>query len=286
MESSDPEQGGVMSEFEEFEPQATQPEEFSRRRLRRGVYLLPVLFTLGNLLCGYYAIMVTLKGGFESFDAAAIAIAVAALLDTIDGRIARATGTATEFGKQFDSLADVISFGIAPAFLAFAWGARGVLASDIPQARHIYQLGWLVSSAFLICSAWRLARFNVQGLAPGHGSRYFAGLPTTPAACMIAATVHALKSPLEDWRFILVWFGVVAGLAALMASTVRYYSFKEVNWRGRQPSLVVVLVGLVALAMWSYSEIMLLVVVGGYVLSGISLHLGRVVRHRLVSRPA
>jgi CDP-diacylglycerol---serine O-phosphatidyltransferase len=258
----------------------------SNHRLRRGVYLLPSLFTVANLLCGYYALMATFRGGSEDLDNAAKAIGLAILFDTLDGRIARATKTSSEFGKQFDSLADVISFGIAPAFLAYAWGLRGLLGYDGDVARQLYQVGWLVAFGFVICCAWRLARFNIQGMAPDHGARYFVGLPTPAAAAMIAATVHAAKLPLDSLVASSLWLGMVAALAGLMASTIRYYSFKDIAWTRRQPSLVVVAIGLLALGIWMYSEQVLLLMATLYVSSGAVVHLVRMVRHRWASRPA
>ena len=254
-------------------------------RFRRGIYLLPSVFTMANMLCGYYAILNTLKGGAVDLDFAARACGVAIVFDSMDGFLARATGTASEFGKQLDSLADVISFGVAPAFLAFAWGVRGMLQSDAGPARHVYELGWWVSFAFVICCAWRLARFNIHGMAPG-GSRYFVGLPTPAAAAMIAATVHAWRTPLSDWRWSLVWLAAVGSLAALMTSTVRYYSFKDIPWTRRQPSLAFVLVALLGAAIYQFSEEVLFLLAGIYAALGITLHVVRMLRHRLVSRPA
>lgn len=271
----------IFEENEQSDPGTLRPRN---HRLRRGVYLLPGSLTVGNLLCGYYAVLATLKGGVGDLDNAARAIGFAVLFDALDGWVARATRTSTEFGKQFDSLADVISFGIAPAFLAFAWGIRGLLQSDSEPARHVYQLGWLVSFAFVICCAWRLARFNIHGMAPG-GSRYFVGMPTPAAAGMIAAMVHAWKRPLEDWRWSLGWLALVAALAILMASTVRYFSLKGMEWQRRQHSLAIVLVGLLVTAIWQYSEEVLLLIASGYAVSGVTLHLVRAVRHRLATRP-
>lgn len=272
--------------------------ELQNHRLRRGIYLLPSFFTVLNLLCGYYAILATLRGTITDLDNAARAIGFAILFDALDGRVARATGTNTEFGKQFDSLADVISFGIAPAFLAFAWGVRGMLSSEAAQARHVYQLGWLVTFAFVICCAWRLARFNIQGMAPAEGpaagaphsvGRYFAGLPTPAGAGMIAAVVHAVKFPVTEWIYSILWLGLVASLAALMASTIRYYSFKDIQWHRRQPSLVVVLIGLLLWSIVVYSEQVLLLIASVYAISGVSLQVVRALRHRLsatADRPA
>ncbi len=275
--------------MEMFEPETESGAPIGRprnQRMRRGVYILPSVLTVGNLFCGYYAILATLRGNISDMDNAARAIGVAILFDSLDGRVARATGTNSEFGKQFDSLADVISFGIAPAFLAFAWGVRGVLAGDAPQARHIYQLGWLVSFVFVICCAWRLARFNIHGMAPG-GSRFFVGMPTPAAAGMIAAMVHAVMWPIEDWRLALLWQVLVLALAVLMSSTIRYYSFKDINMARRQPSLTVVAVAALLAAIWVYSEITLLLIAGLYTLSGLTIQLVRLVRHHhTASHPA
>ena len=255
-------------------------------RLRRGIFLLPSAFTVANLLCGFYAILATLKGGTADLDNAARAIGLAILFDAFDGFVARATKTNTEFGKQFDSLADMVSFGIAPSILAFTWGVQVLLAEDIPEAKHISQLAWLVSLAFVICTAWRLARFNVQGMAPIGGLRYFVGMPCPAAAGMIAATVHAWKYPIDDWRWSLAWLALVLGLAALMASGVRYPSFKELPLAKRQHSLMIIVVALLVWSIVVYSEIVLLLIASGYLVTGLTLHVVRLVRHRLVSRPA
>jgi CDP-diacylglycerol--serine O-phosphatidyltransferase len=258
----------------------------ANHRRRRGIFLLPGMLTVANMLCGYYAILAVLSGSVSNLDNASRAIGLAILFDSFDGFVARATRTSSEFGKQFDSLADVISFGIAPAFLAFAWGVRGVTPPSAGVAEHIRSMGWWVSFAFVLCAAWRLARFNVHGMAPG-GMRYFVGMPTPAAAGMIAAVVHAWKDPLEDWRWSLGWLALVVALAALMTSAVRHYSFKDLPWTRRLPSLTVVLVGL--LVVWSivvYSEVALFLIATSYALSGITLHVIRLVRHRLASHPA
>ena len=124
-------------------------------RLRRGVYLLPSAFTVGNLLCGFYAVLATVKGEIVDLDYAARAIGFAIVFDAFDGFVARATSTNTEFGKQLDSLADMVSFGIAPAILAYTWGVRTIAQSDIPEARHIYDSGMACQFSFrpLLCLA-------------------------------------------------------------------------------------------------------------------------------------
>jgi CDP-diacylglycerol---serine O-phosphatidyltransferase len=265
-------------------------EEGPRRTLgqrgrRRGVYLLSTLLTVANLLCGYYAILATLEGQFSDFDNAARAIGIAILFDSLDGRVARATGTTSEFGKQFDSLADIISFGIAPAFLAYAWGVRAMVLGGAPGTAHLIQLGWLVGFFYLACCAWRLARFNIQGMAPG-SNRFFAGMPTPAAAGMIAATVHFSPTPVSDARFSVLWLLMIFVLGVLMSSTVRHYSFKDIQWTRRQPSLAVVVVALLIGAVVYFSGPTLLLIAGVYSLHGITLQLVRVVRRRVASRHA
>lgn len=246
---------------------------------RRGIFLLPGLFTVGNLFCGYYSILATLLGRPEDLDHAALAIGFAFVFDGIDGRVARLTKTNSAFGKEFDSLADVVSFGIAPAFLAYAWGVRGLAASDLAQIFHLHQLGWLISFLFVVCCAWRLARFNIHGMAPG-GSRYFVGLPTPMAGCMIAATVYAASSPVQSSLISVCFLVLVFALAVLMTSTVRYYSFKDVGWGKRQSSLAVVLIALLFGAIFAYSRILLVTLASVYVLHGPALHVVRNLRRR------
>ncbi len=274
-----------MSDFEQHElgfPGMRKPN----LKLRRGIYLLPSSMTVANMLCGFYAIMSTLKGGGADFDNAARAIGLAIIFDSFDGFVARATGTSSEFGKQFDSLADMVSFGIAPGVLAYTWGVQGILESQFLDIRRLHQIGWWVALTFVICCAWRLARFNIQGMAPGSGSRFFVGLPCPAAAGLIAATVHAIKSPIADWRWSVFWMVVVVADAALMSSTVRYRSFKDVPMARRQPSLIIVLIGLLVWLTVLYSEILLMLIATTYVAVGVAFQLVRVFRHRPVSEPA
>jgi CDP-diacylglycerol--serine O-phosphatidyltransferase len=230
-------------------------------------------------------VLATLEGTPSDLDNAARAIGVAILFDSVDGRVARAMGTTSEFGKQFDSLADVISFGIAPALLAYVWGVRSMASIEAPQALHLVQLGWLVGFFFAVCCAWRLARFNIQGMAPG-GGRFFVGMPTPAAAGMIAAVVHFVVYPIEDVKISLLWLALVVALGVLMSSTLRYYSFKDIQWTKRQPSLAVVLMALLVGAVVYLSRPMLLMVAGAYTLHGVVIQVVRTVRHRLASRPA
>ena len=276
---SDPEQ----PEFASRVPRIRNP------KLRRGIFLIPSLFTVGNLLCGYYACVSTLLGTVQQtdpFDHASKAIGLAILFDSLDGRVARLTGTNTEFGEQFDSLADVVSFGIAPALLAYSWGVRNLPGLDsVPGIQQIAHFGWWFCLAFVVCCAWRLARFNVQGMAPG-GSKYFIGMPTPAAAGMIAATVHAFKAPIQDRWWSIAWIFLTLVLAALMTSTVRFYSFKDLPWTRKQPSLTIVLLALLGAAIWRWSEEVLLLIAGVYTAVGVTLHVVRLLRHRLVSRTA
>ena len=282
------------------EHQLAQPEapEFSLRgkrirnpKLRRGIFLLPSLFTVGNLLCGYYACVAVATSlgpdhSGDPFDRAAKAIGLAMVFDALDGRVARLTGTNTEFGVQFDSLADVVTFGIAPSLLAVTWGVRNPAGLDASQgAQQIAHLGWWFCLAFAVCCAWRLARFNVQGMASG-GSKYFVGMPTPAAAGMIAATVHAFKEPIQDWRWSIAWIVLVLTLAGLMTSTIRFYSFKDLPWTRKQPSLAIVMIALLGAAMWRWSEEVLLLLAATYTAAGVTLHIVRLLRHRLVSRTA
>jgi CDP-diacylglycerol--serine O-phosphatidyltransferase len=274
-----------MSEFEQQElgfPGSRRPN----LKLRRGIYLLPSMMTVANMLCGFYAIMSTLKGGGTDLDNAARAIGLAILFDSLDGFVARATGTSSEFGKQFDSLADMVSFGIAPAVLAFTWGVRGILETEALDIRRIHEIGWWVALVFVICCAWRLARFNIQGMAPGTGSKHFVGLPCPAAAGLIAATVHLIKSPIEDWRWAIFWMLIVVGDAALMSSRIRYRSFKDIPIARRQPSLLIILIGLLIWLIALNSEVVLMLMATIFVASGLMLHVVKMVRHRLVSQPA
>ena len=254
-------------------------------KLRRGIYLLPSLFTAANLLCGYYAIVASLIGGIEDFDRAAKAIGFAILFDSLDGRVARLTGTGTQFGVQFDSLADVVSFGIAPAILAYAWGFHSLPDQALQGVQQLGEFAWVTCLVFLICCAWRLARFNVQGMAPG-GSKFFVGMPTPAAAGVVAAIVHGFKAPLHERDWAIAWFLIPLCLGLLMTSTIRYYSFKDIPWTRKQPSLSVVLLCVVVAVIWRYSEYALILLSCTYAVAGLALHVVRLLRHRAFSRTA
>ena len=265
---------------------------FRNLKRRRGIFLLPAVMTSANLLCGYYAVVASLIGAPEDLNRAAKAIGLAILFDSLDGRLARMTGTTTEFGMQFDSLADVVSFGIAPSILAYAWGYRSVTSLAGEGLHQLGQFAWVCCLAFLICCAWRLARFNVQGMAPG-SSKYFVGMPTPAAAGVIASIVHAFRiggpmpiGPIQNGWWAISWFILAAALGGLMTSTIRYYSFKDIPWARKQTSLAIVLVCLVVGVILRYSEYALMIFACTYALVGVILHLIRFFRHRLVSRTA
>jgi len=249
---------------------------------RRGIFLIPSLFTVANLLCGYYAVVASLMGGIDNFDKAAKAIGFAILFDSLDGRLARLLKANTDFGVQFDSLADVVSFGIAPAILAYAWGVMDLPRDGSVAFQQMREFAWVCCLAFLICCAWRLARFNVQGMAPG-GSKYFIGMPTPAAAGLIAATVHAMPTPIEDWRWSVVWMLVVIADAALMSSTVRYRSFKDIPMLARQRGKLIILLALLIWLIFAYSQVTLMVIATAFVASGVTLHFVRMARHYLVA---
>jgi CDP-diacylglycerol--serine O-phosphatidyltransferase len=193
------------------------------------VYLLPSLFTVANLFCGYACVVYAMRGEYET---AAPFIGFAIALDMLDGRIARLTGTSTDFGLQFDSLADVISFGIAPAILAFGWGLA-------PLGR----LGWAAGFVFVTAAAMRLARFNIQS-AGGGDKRYFVGMPSPAAAAIPASTVFFNPAGLSDYRDALAALAMVLVPAVLMVSTIRFRSFKTIELQTRRPYSVLLLMAI------------------------------------------
>jgi CDP-diacylglycerol--serine O-phosphatidyltransferase len=223
-----------------------------RRRFRRGVYLLPSLFTLGNMFCGYACVVYALRGDYAT---AAPFIGFAILLDMLDGRIARLTGSASAFGLEFDSLADVISFGIAPAILVFAWGLS-------PLGR----IGWAAGFLYLTGAAMRLARFNIQS-AQGADKRYFAGLPSPAAAALPAATVFAFPAGLTDYRQALPALAVMVVPALLMVSTVRFRSFKTIDLQARRPYTILFLIAVALVLVTVHPRYVLLAAAYAYILS-------------------
>ena len=284
-----------MDELEQHEIafEGERPRTKARARLRRGIFLLPAMMTTANLLCGYYAVVASIVGTPDDFNHAAKAIGIAIVFDSLDGRVARMTGTNTEFGVQFDSLADVVSFGVAPAVLAYAWGVRGVMNLASEPLRQLGHFGWLCCLAFLICCAWRLARFNVQGMAPG-GSKYFVGMPTPAAAGVIASIVHGFRKdgplgiggPILDWHWSVALLLLAVALAGLMTSKIRFYSFKDLPWGKKQPGFLILLLAIFGAVIWNFSELALLILALTYALTAVILHVVRFTRQRMVSRTA
>src|SRR3989454_4102058 len=214
-------------EFSEI-PRRRQ-EDRPPRKLRKGMYILPSLFTTANIAAGYYAILQVTHGNFTDFwhfDNAAKAIGFAVLFDGLDGRIARMTKTSSDFGRELDSLADVITFGLAPALLAWMWGFRLLPSlSNAELHTKLLQLGAISSFLFLIAGTSRLARFNItvnpQPSNPGRpGKKYFVGMPIPASAGVVAAMVHFSDGePVSSWWMALTWLLVVVALAYLMVST-------------------------------------------------------------------
>lgn len=242
------------------------------------MYLLPSLFTALNIAAGYFAITQSLQGSTlepHHFDYAAIAIGFAFAFDGLDGRIARMTNTSSAFGKELDSLADVITFGVAPSILAFSWGFRMLPVTMDPMLREkLIQLGGFVCFLFLICGASRLARFNISHdpvpKNPGRPDRkYFVGMPIPAAAGVIVAVVHGFQGhPFNAWTAIL-WMLLVGLLGFLMVSTWRFWSGKEINLANRHPFQLVVLIGLAIALLVYFSRVTLLLMALAYMFSGI-----------------
>ncbi len=300
------------------------------RRSRKAVYVLPSLLTTANIFCGFYSIMESLRaisglglGAFagdswaggdttgasilvatEHFDRAAITIGFAALFDLLDGRVARLTNTTSEFGIELDSIADVVSFGLAPAVLAFAWGY-----GQVPDLRNV---GWAASFLFLICGALRLARFNVQARQtkpnqppknPKVDKKAFVGLPIPFGAAMIASLIHFSPRPISYVDFVrlpptsqtlpvnakvlaILFAALVIGLAFLMVSTLRYSSFKNVGTQNTNPRVLILALALAGLLIWFKSGPTLLIVSTVYVAHGIVSKLWSLVRvHRHTPPP-
>jgi CDP-diacylglycerol--serine O-phosphatidyltransferase len=277
-----------------------------RQRFRKGVFVIPSLLTTANIFCGFYSVMESLAGikelahvlapgaldvtmsfalsaATEHFDRAAIVIGFAALFDLLDGRVARMTNATSEFGLELDSIADVISFGVAPAVLAFAWGY-----GEVPD---LHNVGWAASFLFVICGALRLARFNVQARRPHSNlppknpkidKKAFVGMPIPVGATMIASITHFSPGPLgygaptHLWS---LWIGpqaystallvLVVCLAFLMISTLRYSSLKNIGVGNRNPRILIIGLALVVILIWFYSRWVLLIISTVYVSHGV-----------------
>ena len=255
------------------------PDRKRKGRLRRGMYIIPSLFTSGNIAAGYFAITQSLQGSVQEprhFNYAALAIGFAIPFDALDGRIARMTKTTSDFGKELDSLADVITFGVAPSLLAFTWGFQSLpMAMDPVRRQHVVQWGAFVCFLFLLCGAGRLARFNIgTNLLPKNpgrpGRKYFVGMPIPAAAGVIAAVVHFFSgTPVPNWRVAIMWMTLVFIVGLLMVSTWRFWSGKEIDLAARHPFQRIVVVGLALYATVVFSQIVLFLIAFCYMFSGI-----------------
>lgn len=272
-------------------------EAVEQRKRRRAAYALPTLFTTGNIFLGFLSIMKSFQasammaGGYTGpnpqFSTAAVALGWAFILDGLDGRIARLTNTASDFGREMDSLADVITFGLAPAVLAYAWGIQPAFAGlDTPFRDNARAFGLFVPFLFLLCGAARLARFNIQKNPipknPGRPDRkYFVGLPIPAAAALVGAVVFAFAgAPVSDWRFAFGWLALLTALALLMISRWRYRSFKDIQLLRPRTPLLVVAAGSVIYAVWQYPRPALLALSLAYCASGVLVGFGGMIWRR------
>ena len=222
-------------------------------RIKKGIYLLPNLFTTASLFAGFYSIIASVQ---EKYYIAAVAILISLVFDGLDGRIARFTNTTSKFGAEYDSLADLIAFGVAPSLLAYIWA----MSSD-------GKLGWMAGFLFIACGALRLARYNIQiGIID---SKVFNGLPIPAAASVIATTViffHFIGSEGKYSNSYITYFVII--LALLMVSNIKYYSFKGMNLRSRVPFTFILIVVAVLLVIYYKPEIIAFVIMLGYAISG------------------
>jgi CDP-diacylglycerol--serine O-phosphatidyltransferase len=282
--------------MDEHFPQRRHTDKNPRgKRQRKGMYLLPSLFTSINIAAGYYAILHAVQGSLSDpwrFDVAAKAIGFAILADGLDGRIARLTNTTSDFGRELDSLADVLTFGLAPAILAWFWGFRFLPETGGDLRARLIQLGAIATFLFLIAGAARLARFNIQvnpqPSNPGRpGKKYFVGMPIPAAAGVIAAVVHFTHgAPITSWWPAVVWLLLVLAAAFLMVSTWRFYSFKDLDLRTQRPFPIVILTGLLIAACWYFSNYVLFFLALAYMLSGVIVRLLYVIRRHSSPPPS
>jgi len=253
MNHDDHDTSGERSRIRILTPLRRRTDAVSRRRFRRGVYLLPSMFTMASMFCGYACIVYAMRGEFAM---AAPFIGWAIVADMFDGRIARMTGTESDFGLEFDSLADIISFGMAPAILSFAWGLH-------PLGR----LGWGVGFVFVAAAAIRLARLNIQSASPSADKRYFVGMPSPAAAGIPAATVYLFPSGFQTATEALPVLAMVLVPAVLMVSTIRFRGFKTINLQARHSYAVLVLFAIGLALLVAHTEIVLVVLAYGYLAS-------------------
>ena len=281
----------------------TETKNPERRGLGKGLYLIPSVFTAANIGMGFYAVMSAARGfqligaGSEAdlfqaanyLDNAAKAIGWAVLFDMLDGRIARLTKTTTEIGVQLDSIADVVTFGLAPAVLAYVWG----YGATLKEGSELHSFAWFLSFMYLMCGGFRLARFNVQSSRPrilAEGlvkmdKKSFVGLPIPVAGGLIAAIIHFAPMPLVYYGperskiYSLLLMGLVGLLGVLMVSTLRFPSFKNLGTSSRSMRTIILAVAIGALIIL-YSRQVLLIIVVGYIMHGLVSRIFQLFRRR------
>jgi len=273
--------------------------------IRKGLYLIPTAFTAANIAMGFLAVLASVRGfqivvvnpeqAAVYFDYAAKAIGLAILFDTLDGRLARMTKTSTELGVQLDSLADVLTFGIAPVVLAYSWA----IGATFDESNSLHNIGLFVLFVYLMCGVLRLARFNLQATrprvllegTPKIDKKNFVGLPIPPAAGLIASIVHFSPNPVSILgenlaRFYTISMMVLtAVLGLLMVSTLKYTSFKNVG-TGRRNLYLILVLGTVGMAIWLYSQYVLLILAATYVSHGVVWYVMSLLRPRARSSEA
>ncbi|MBC7900833.1 MAG: phosphatidylcholine/phosphatidylserine synthase [Saprospiraceae bacterium] len=266
----------------------TEENKTVHRGIKKGLYVIPTAFTAANIGMGFFAVLYSIRGfqvvvshpeiaqGY--FNYAAVAIGLAILFDTLDGRVARMTKTATEIGVQFDSLADVLTFGIAPIALIYSWG----IAATFHENSTEHAFGVFLLFMYLMCGTFRLARFNLQATrprvlqegTPKVDKKNFVGLPIPPAAGLLASIVHFAPMPLSSYGsglarfYTLLIMVLIAVLGVLMVSTLRYSSMKTVG-TGRRNLYLLLLIAAGGMLMWLYSNYVLLILSVAYVSHGI-----------------
>ncbi|HIM54403.1 MAG TPA: CDP-diacylglycerol--serine O-phosphatidyltransferase [Gammaproteobacteria bacterium] len=243
------------------------------KKAKRGVYLLPNVLTTFGLFAGFFAIILATKGQYAD---AAIAIFVAMLFDGLDGRVARLTNTQSSFGEQYDSMADMLSFCVAPALLVYFW-----------QFSDLGKIGWLGAFVYTAAGALRLARFNTQiGV---DDKRYFQGLPSPAAAALVAGMVWTKQSigvtEYDQYLTLISWI-ILVGAGVLMVSNVRYYSFKEINLKGRSSFKLLLVATLIIIVITLWPSVILFVFFLAYALSGLIMTMIEVRKKRQMKKRA
>lgn len=265
MKKTTPEQ----SSYEQQELPINLENEDEEKQRRRGIYLLPNLFTTAGLFAGFYAIVAAMKG---IFDTAAIAIFVSMIMDSLDGRVARLTHTQSAFGAEYDSLSDLACFGIAPALVVYSWSLSG-----------IGKLGWLAAFIYTAAGALRLARFNTQ--IGTDDKRYFQGLPIPAAAGMIASMVWLGSEYAIPGTAISILVGSITVITALlMVSNIRYHSFKNIDLKGKVPFVAILVMVLIFVGISLDPPKILFLLTFGYGLSGPVLTLWNLRKTKLLRR--